>query len=62
MNGTRITNTGSWTYQPHFLTPEPNGSPYWPGTAVLITESGPPQLLRLLGDRSHEELRPRGQG
>jgi hypothetical protein len=57
-----IVNTGSWTYQPHFLSPEPNGSPYWPGTAVLVTESGPPQLLRLLGDRGHEELRPRDQG
>jgi hypothetical protein len=60
-NGTRIVNTGSWVYQPHFLTPEVNGSPYWPGTAVLVTDTGPPQLLRLLGDRSHAELRPRGQ-
>ena len=31
--------------------PEVNGSPYWPGTAVLVTDTGPPQLLRLLGDR-----------
>src|SRR3954454_18967930 len=53
-----IVNTGSWTYQPHFLSPEPNGSPYWPGTAVYVGESGPPQLRRLLGDRGHEELRP----
>jgi len=53
-----IVNTGSWTYQPHFLSPAPNGSPYWPGTAVYVGESGPPQLRRLLGDRGHEELRP----
>ncbi|MBE2320149.1 metallophosphoesterase [Solirubrobacter sp. CPCC 204708] len=59
VNGTRIHNTGSWVYQPHFLTPEPNGSPYWPGTAVLVDSDGPPRLLRLLGDRGHEELRPR---
>ena len=62
VNGTRIVNTGSWVYQPHFLTPEPNGSPYWPGTAVLVDDDGPPQLLRLLGDRGHAELRPRGPG
>jgi hypothetical protein len=56
----RILNTGSWVYQPHFLTAEPNGSPYWPGTAVLIEESGPPRLVRLLGERGHAELRPPG--
>ena len=57
-NGTRIVNTGSWVYQRHFLSPEPNGSPYWPGTAVLVEDSGPPRLLRLLGDRGHDILRP----
>ena len=54
--GGRIHNTGSWVYQPHFLSDAPNGSPYWPGTAVLIEESGPPELVRLLGDRGHREL------
>jgi hypothetical protein len=54
-------NTGSWVYQPHFIGPTPNGSPYWPGTAVIVDSSGPPQLVRLLGDRGHEVLRP-GQG
>ncbi len=38
--GARIVNTGSWVYQPHFLTPEPNRSPYWPGTAVLVEDDG----------------------
>jgi hypothetical protein len=56
--GGRIHNTGSWVYQPHFLSDAPNSSPYWPGTAVLIEESGPPELVRLLGDRGHAELRP----
>jgi hypothetical protein len=54
--GGSILNTGSWVYQPHFLTPEPGGSPYWPGTAVLIDGNEPPRLLRLLGDRTHAEL------
>jgi hypothetical protein len=58
--GGRMVNTGSWVYQPHFLSPEPNRSPYWPGTAVLIDESGPPELVRLLGERGHRELRPPG--
>ena len=57
--GARILNTGSWVYQPHFLTPEPNRSPYWPGTAVEVDDDGPPRLVRLLGERTHEELRPR---
>jgi hypothetical protein len=55
--GTRILNTGSWVYQPHFLSAEPNASPYWPGTAVVVEDAGPPQLIRLLGDRGHAELR-----
>ena len=54
--GTRIHNTGSWVYQPHFLSDVPNASPYWPGTAVLVEETGPPRLIRLLGDRGHREL------
>jgi hypothetical protein len=57
--GARIVNAGSWVYQPHFLTAEPNRSPYWPGTAIVVEDSGPPRLVRLLGDRGHAELRPR---
>jgi Calcineurin-like phosphoesterase len=58
--GARIVNTGGWVYQPHFLTPEPNESPYWPGTAVVLEDTGPPRLVRLLGDRGHAQLRPPG--
>jgi hypothetical protein len=54
---TRVWNTGSWVYQPHFLTDAPGASPYWPGTAIVIEDTGPPQLIRLLGDRTHAELR-----
>jgi hypothetical protein len=56
--GARIMNTGSWVYQPHFIGPTPNGSPYWPGTGVVVDDSGPPTLVRLLGERGHEVLRP----
>jgi hypothetical protein len=55
--GTQVVNTGSWVYQPHFLSEEPNSSPYWPGTAVAVDDDGPPRLIRLLGERGHRELR-----
>jgi hypothetical protein len=58
--GAGILNTGSWVYQPHFLGPTPYGSPYWPGSAVVVEDSGPPRLIRLLGDRGHAELRSPG--
>jgi hypothetical protein len=48
--GGRIVNAGSWVYQRHFLSPEPGRSPYWPGTAIVVEDSGPPRLVRLLGD------------
>lgn len=58
--GSRLHNTGSWVYQPHFLTATPNQSPYWPGTAILLEDGAPPRLERLLGERGHEVLQPGG--
>jgi hypothetical protein len=55
--GARLVNTGCWTYDTVFLTDTPGESPYWPGTCVLVEDSGPPSLKRLLVDRSHEQLR-----
>jgi hypothetical protein len=55
-SGARLVNTGCWTYDSIFLTRKPGESPYWPGTCVLVDESGPPTLKRLLLDRSHEDL------
>ncbi len=57
--GARLINTGSWTYDAIFLTRTPGESPYWPGNCVLVEDSGPPVLQRLLLDRSHDELVPR---
>jgi Calcineurin-like phosphoesterase len=56
--GARLINSGCWTYDAVFLTPTPGESPYWPGTCVLVEDSGPPVLRRLLLDRSHSELEP----
>ncbi len=58
-SGARLVNVGCWTYDSIFLTKKPGESPYWPGTCALIDDTGPPQLRRLLLDRSHDELSPR---
>ena len=54
----RLINAGCWTYSPAFLTSTPGESPYWPGACVIVGDSGPPVLERLLQDRTHAELTP----
>jgi hypothetical protein len=56
--GARLINSGSWVYDGVFLTATPGESPYWPGTCVLVEDTGPPVHKRLLLDRSHAELAP----
>jgi hypothetical protein len=56
--GARLVNTGSWTYASIFISDDPARSPYWPGGCVLVEDAGPPQVLRLLQDRTREEIRP----
>jgi hypothetical protein len=55
--GARLLNSGCWTYDSAFLTARPGESPYWPGTCVVVEDSGPPRIERLLLDRTHEQLR-----
>jgi predicted phosphodiesterase len=56
-SGARLVNAGCWAYAPVFLSASPGESPYWPGACVLVGDSGPPELRRLLQDRTHAELR-----
>lgn len=56
--GARLVNCGSWTYSRFFLHGAPGVSPYWPGTGVMVEEDGPPTIVRLLADRTHEQLAP----
>jgi predicted phosphodiesterase len=56
--GARLVNSGSWTYAAVFLRGTADRSPYWPGSCVLVEESGPPRVERLLQDRSQAEIRP----
>lgn len=54
--GARLVNTGSWAYAAIFLDSSGPANPYWPGGAVLVEDTGPPRPLRLLADRTPEQL------
>jgi hypothetical protein len=56
--GARLVNSGSCAYASIFLDSDGPDNPYWPGTAVMVGEEGPPELLRLLGDRTRAQLAP----
>jgi hypothetical protein len=45
---TEILNTGSWIHEPQFMGRDPRRSPYRPGFAAVIEDSGPPRLVNLL--------------
>lgn len=54
--GATLTNSGSWVYQPAFLTPRAGESPYWPGSLVRVADNGEPSLTGVLTEVSHSEL------
>jgi predicted phosphodiesterase len=56
--GARLLNSGSWTYASIFVGHTPGESPYWPGAGVLVEESGPPVIVRMLQDRARADIRP----
>jgi Calcineurin-like phosphoesterase len=49
-SGTSLHNSGCWVHEPTFTGADGTQSPYWPGGAVLVEDTGPPRLLRLLGE------------
>jgi len=55
-SGASLHNTGSWVYEHALLGADPRQSPYWPGTVVMVPESGPPRLVRLLDDLTPADL------
>jgi len=57
-NGARLVNTGSWSFDGWFVGPTAAESVYWPGGAVLVPDEGPPRVLRLLQDRTREQITP----
>lgn len=54
--GARLTNCGSWAYSRVFLSAVPGESPYWPGSCVIVEDSGAPRLKGLLTEHTHEQL------
>jgi hypothetical protein len=46
--GTEILNTGCWLHEPRFMGADPGRSPYRPGFAAVVEDSGPPRLINLL--------------
>jgi hypothetical protein len=55
--GTRLTNTGSWIYEPVFAPRQDGRNPYWPGHVAYVRDEGPPELVGLLGDLDFPETR-----
>ena len=49
-SGAWLHNSGSWVHEPVFTQAAGTDSPYWPGGAILVEDTGAPQLLRLLAD------------
>ncbi len=54
--GVRLHNAGCWVYERQFLSATPYESPYWPGTAIRVDETGPPVALRVLEGLGVEQL------
>jgi hypothetical protein len=48
--GAWLHNTGSWVHEPVLTGAAGPAGPYWPGGAILVEDTGAPQLLRLLDD------------
>ena len=48
--GPRLTNSGSWLHEPVFVDSEGSSSPYWPGTVVLLRDTGAPEVTNVLSD------------
>jgi len=49
-NGTKLFNTGNWMYVEGLLGRAVAQSPFWPGSMVVVPETGEPELVELLGD------------
>jgi hypothetical protein len=57
VTGATLTNAGCWVDEPMFVGSDPSLSPYRPGFAVTIEDTGPPMLVNLLdGARSHRRV------
>jgi hypothetical protein len=59
--GTTLHNPGAWVHDPQFIGRGPGSrSPYWPGSAIVLGDEGPPRLERLLTDLPERAFRSAG--
>jgi hypothetical protein len=54
--GITLHNTGNWLYASALLGRAVPQSPFWPGSMVVVAESGPPELVEVLTDVDREVL------
>ena len=54
--GVTLHNTGNWLYAEALLGLAAPQSPFWPGSMVVVGESGPPELVEVLADVDREVL------
>jgi hypothetical protein len=46
--GPRLVNSGCWVHEKVFVGPDGRESPYWPGNAIEVPETGPPRLRPMM--------------
>ncbi len=54
--GTTLFNTGNWQYVEGLMGRAEPQSPFWPGSMVVVGDSGPPELVELLADVDRDLL------
>ncbi|HET6831839.1 MAG TPA: metallophosphoesterase [Solirubrobacterales bacterium] len=55
-NGVTLHNTGNWLYTEALLGRAVPQSPFWPGSMIVVAESGPPELVEVLADVDRDVL------
>jgi predicted phosphodiesterase len=50
LSGIRLWNSGNWFHEPAFVRRSDARSPYWPGTVLVVDDTGPPRLENVLRD------------
>lgn len=55
-NGVTLHNTGNWIYTEALLGLAVPQSPFWPGSMVVVGDTGPPELVEVLADVDREVL------
>ena len=56
--GTTLHNTGCWVYVPAMLGRSSADSPFWPGRAIVVGDTGPPEAREVLAETPHADLVP----